>query len=113
MQRDIEKFIAENVGMNMSEIKEDMDFYNEILNKLEEKTIREGSKLLDRQNRLSLLSMVVYSIKKDADLDEWLAYYAQNNSEYFADQEKNFLHMKADFERFIGIRYAEAVAQIE
>ena len=59
-------------------------------------TIRDGSKLLDIENRLSLLAMVAYSYKNDIDLDDWLEEYAANNNTYFMDQRKNFIHMVND-----------------
>ena len=46
--------------------------------------------------------MVVYSYKEDIDLDEWLIEYAKNNNTYFVDQKKNFIHMRADLEKFIS-----------
>ena len=78
-----------------------MEFYGESLDDLTNNTIRDGSKLLDKQNRLSLLAMVVYSYKQDVDLEDWLTDFAQKNNTYLADQEKNFLYMKDDFEKFI------------
>lgn len=97
-----ENFIAENLGMDIDELREDMDFYNESLDNLTTSTIKDGSRLLNKENRLSLLTMMVYSYKEDQDLDKWLAEYAQNNNMYYADQKKNFLHMKSDFERFLA-----------
>ena len=53
------------------------------LKDLENNTIRDGSKLLDVANRLSLLAMVAYSYKNDVDLDDWLEDYAANNNMYY------------------------------
>ncbi len=58
-------------------------------------------RLLHEENRLSLLAMVAYSYKEDVDLEKWLFRYAQNNQTYLADQRKNFIYMKKDFERLI------------
>ena len=77
-----------------------MDFYEETLDGLENNTIRDGSKLLDVANRLSLLAMVAYSYKNDIDLDDWLEEYAANNNTYFIDQRKNYLHMLNDFKQY-------------
>ena len=74
-----------------------MDCYEDTLNGLEDNTIRDGSKLLDMANRLSLLAMVAYSYKNDVDLDDWLEDYAANNNTYFMDQRKNYSHMVNDF----------------
>ena len=67
------------------------------LKDLENNTIRDGFKLLDMANRLSLLAMVAYSYKNDVDLDDWLEEYAANNNTYFMDQRKNYSHMVNDF----------------
>ena len=67
------------------------------LKDLEDNTIRDGSKLLDVANRLSLLAMVAYSYKNDVDLDDWLEEYAAKNNAYYMDQRKNYSHMVNDF----------------
>lgn len=96
-----EVFISRNVNVDINELHNDMEFYDESLDDLTNNTIRDGSKLLDKRNRLSLLAMVVYSYKQDVDLEDWLTDFAQKNNTYLADQEKNFLYMKDDFEKFI------------
>lgn len=88
-----ESFVAEMVDIPVDEVKEEMDCYEETLEGLENNTIRDGSKLLDVANRLSLLAMVAYSYKHDVDLDDWLENYAANNNTYFVDQKKNYLYM--------------------
>ena len=88
-----ESFISEMVDMPVETIKEEMSCYEETLDVLEDNTIRDGSKLLDVANRLSLLAMVAYSYKNDVDLDDWLEDYAVNNNMYYPDQRKNYLHM--------------------
>ena len=88
-----ESFVAEMVDMPVETVKEEMGCYEETLDGLENNTIRDGSKLLDIANRLSLLAMVAYSYKNDVDLDDWLEDYAANNNTYYMDQRKNFLHM--------------------
>lgn len=100
VEKPTEVFIAELLDLDIEEVKEDLDFYEETLNELEEKSIKVGSNLLDKQNRLSLLAIVVYSFKTDIDLDEWMIEYAKNNNTYFTDQKKNFLHMKKDLEYY-------------
>ena len=95
-----ESFIAEMVDMPVETVKEEMDCYEETLDGLENNTIRDGSKLLDVANRLSLLAMVAYSYKNDVDLDHWLEEYAANNNTYFVDQRKNYSHMINDFRQY-------------
>ena len=88
-----EEFIAQNVELPIEEVNQDMDTYEETLTELEDNTIRDGSKLLNEENRLSLLAMVAYSYKNDVDLDDWLEDYASKNNTYFVDQRKNFHFM--------------------
>ena len=95
-----ESFVAEMVDMPVETIKEEMNCYEETLDVLEDNTIRDGSKLLDVANRLSLLAMVAYSYKNDVDLDDWLEDYAANNNTYFMDQRKNYSHMVSDFKQY-------------
>ena len=95
-----ESFISEMVDMPVETIKEEMDCYEETLDGLEDNTIRDGSKLLEVANRLSLLAMVAYSYKNDVDLDDWLEDYAAKNNTYYMDQRKNYLHMINDFRQY-------------
>lgn len=92
-----ESFIAEVLNMDLEKVIEEMEAYNETLDDLTDKTIKDGSKLLEEANRKSLLAMVAYSYERDVDLDEWLEQYAAKNNMYFPEQRKNFLHMKKDF----------------
>ena len=95
-----ESFVAEMVDMPVDTVEEEMDLYEDSLKDLENNTIRDGSKLLDVANRLSLLAMVAYSYKNDVDLDDWLEDYAANNNTYFMDQRKNYSHMVNDFKQY-------------
>lgn len=95
-----EEFISKTVGIPVEIVKEEIDCYEETLDGLENNTIRDGSKLLDVANRLSLLAMVAYSYKNDIDLDKWLEDYAAKNNMYFPDQRKNYLHMITDLQQF-------------
>ena len=88
------------VELPIEEVKGDIDLYEESLKDLENNTIRDGSKLLDVANRLSLLAMVAYSYKNDVDLDDWLEEYAVNNNTYFIDQRKNYSYMINDFKQY-------------
>ena len=95
-----ESFVAEMVDMPVETVKEELNCYEETLDGLENNTIRDGSKLLDVANRLSLLAMVAYSYKNDVDLDDWLEEYAANNNTYYIDQRKNYSHMVNDFRQY-------------
>ena len=96
----VEKFIAENLDLDIDDIHKDIDFYEECLTDLTDKTIKDGSKLLNKENHKSLLTMFVYSYVNNVNLDIWLTEYARNNNTYLIDQKKNFLHMKQDFEQY-------------
>lgn len=60
-----------------------------------------GSELNKYENRPSLLAMVVYSYKENVKLDDWMKQYAKTNDTYFADQKKNFLHMRNNLEQYL------------
>lgn len=96
-----ESFIADVLNMDLEKVIDEMEVYNETLDVLTEKTIRDGSKLLNIENRKSLLALVAYSYERDVDLDEWLEQYAAKNNMYFPDQRKNFLHMKKELNNYI------------
>lgn len=95
-------FIYENVGLEKGNVANDLDFYKETLEYLKENTIKDGSKLLDKENQLSLLAMVAYSYDSDIDLDNWMIEYAKNNNTYDINQKENFYYMKEDLVRFIS-----------
>lgn len=95
-----EEFVSEMVELPIEEVKEDIDLYEKSLTDLENNTIRDGSKLLDIANRLSLLAMVAYSYKNDVDLDDWLEEYAAKHNTYNPNQKNNFLNMIDDFKQY-------------
>ncbi len=104
---DEETFIADVVKIDKSEVHENIGIYKEDLNGndtlkgLKDNCIRDGSKLLDAQNNLSLLAMVAYSYKVGQDLDKWLTDFASKNNTYFLDQRKNFYLMRDDFNKYL------------
>lgn len=95
-----EEFVSEMVELPIEEVKKDIDLYEKSLTDLENNTIRDGSKLLEVANRLSLLAIVAYSYKHDMDLDDWLEEYASKNNTYYMDQRKNYSHMVNDFKQY-------------
>lgn len=97
---DIERFVSDCVSVNKEDLHNDIDFYNQALDELLVNTVRDGSKLLNSENRPSLLAMVVYSYKHDVDPDDWMEKYAKENNTYFTDQKKNFEFMKKSLEEF-------------
>ena len=88
-----EEFISKVVDMPLEDVKADIELYEDSLKDLADNTIKDGSRLLEVANHLSLLAMVAYSYKNDIDLDEWMEDFAANNDMYIKDQAKNFLHM--------------------
>ena len=77
-----------------------MDLYEDSLNDLERTRIKYDSKLLDDENRLSLLAMIAYSYKNDIDLEEWMEQYDSKNNTYLINQKNNFLHMQQDLNQY-------------
>lgn len=92
-------FVANVVDVDKKVIEEDIEVYEDDLNALLDNTVKIGSKLRDKENRLSLLAMVAYSYKEDADLYEWFAQYTKRDT-YHIDQKVNFIHMRNDFEQY-------------
>lgn len=89
-----EEFISKVVDMPVETVKEEIEVYKEDLEELQSNTIRDGSKLLNVENQLSLLAMVAYAYKNDLILDDWLEDYASKNNTYYVDQSKNFYFMQ-------------------
>ncbi len=100
--KDIEAFAAHCLGMETEDVMTDMDLYNDSLDALLEKSVKVDSELRNKENRPSLLAMIVYSYREDKDLDDWMEVYAKHHHTYLIDQKKNFLHMKEDFEGYCG-----------
>ncbi len=105
---DEKTFILENVGTTQEEPDQCMEIYKEALGILTSFTVKTGSKLLDKENRLSLLAMVAYSYKESVNLNGWLVEYAKTHNTYFKDQKKNYIYMKEDF-----IKYMDRQKRIE
>lgn len=95
---DIMKFVKNNVSDAVTE--EDIDQYEEVLDSLAEKASI-PRKFLDRCNRPSLTAIVSYSFMNDVDLDEWAVSFFKRNDTYIDDQKENYIHMKADLDKFI------------
>lgn len=95
-----ERFISEMVGIDSVDLQCDLEFYRDSLEDLVRRTMRYGSELWQRENRLSLLAMVAYSYREDVDLEEWLTLYMQKNTSSGFDQRKRYQHMVSDLKRF-------------
>lgn len=95
---DIFDFLKENVNLNITQ--DDADQYEEVLNDLT-LNVDNSSKLLDEQNRASLVAIVAYSFDNDIDLDSWIVDYFERNNKYIRNQKENFIHMKQDLKKYI------------
>lgn len=80
---------------------EDMELFEIIANDVSEVIEDIDSEFLSDENRPSFVALVGYAVKEDTDLllKEWLCGYEKEKS-LVSDQKQNYLHMKADFERF-------------
>lgn len=99
---DEKTFIMENVGTNQEELDQCLEIYKDALGILTSFTVEPGSKLLDKENRLSLLAMVAYSYKESVNLNGWLQEYARKHDTYIKDQKKNYIYMREDFIKYIN-----------
>ena len=91
-------FIRENVSDTVTE--EDVSLYKDTLDDLTV-NVDNSSKLLEKQNELSLLAIVAFSFENDIDLDGWIVNYFERNTSYNSNQEKNYEHMKYDLLNFL------------
>ena len=95
-------FIKENVQPDVTE--EDVEFYSDMLDTFTLE-VDNNTKLLDDRNRPSLVALVVYACKTDNDdiFTEWIKHWFLNNDSYILNQKNNFLHMKKDFDEYLGL----------
>lgn len=98
-EADMLKFVRENINRNTA--KEDIEFYNDILDDLT-LNVDNSSKLLEHSNKLSLIAVISYACNEDIDLDEWFIEFFRKNHTYIRNQKENYLYMKSDLKKFIG-----------
>lgn len=94
------QFISDCAGVGITKVQEDFEFYNEMLDDLEDRAVKVGSELLNPDNRLSLLAIVAYSLEHDIDLEEWLEDYAKAN-DFIKNQKENYLHMLQSLNEYL------------
>lgn len=82
--------------------KEDIEQYMEVLDSLLGKA-NCSEKLLEAENKPSLVAIVSYSFENDIDLDDWIVDYCSRNRDYVSDQKENYLHMKDDLEEYLKL----------
>lgn len=95
---DIFEFVKKNVNPYITE--EDMKFYSDILDGLTLE-VDNNTKLLNEDNRPSLLALVGYACKNDIDLDEWIKQWFLVNTTYLLDQQKNYEIMKDNLSKYM------------
>ena len=102
----IQEFVKDNVGTDITD--EDMMFYKDVLNDLTI-NVDNASKLLDDENRPSLLALVAYSVQKDIDLDDWIVDYFTRNRTYNPNQKENYTYMLNDLKSYQLLEIKKAV----
>jgi hypothetical protein len=95
------EFVKEMVDQNATE--SDVEQYEEVLDDLT-LNVDNSSKLLDKQNRASLVGMVAYSFVNDIDLDKWIVDYFKKHDTYIFDQRQNFICMRNDINDYIAVQ---------
>lgn len=93
------EFIKDNIDPDVEE--NDVEQYEEVLDDLT-LNVDNSSKLMDEQNRLSLVAMVAYSFKHDIDLDDWLVKFFEQNTDFIRNQKQNYLHMVENLNQYIS-----------
>ena len=96
--KDILKFVKKNVNSYITE--EDIELYSDILDGLTLE-VDNNTKLLNEDNRPSLLALVGYACKNDIDLDDWIKQWFISNTTYLLDQRKNYEIMKDNLSKYI------------
>lgn len=96
--KDILKFVKKNVNPYITE--EDIELYSDILDGLTLE-VDNNTKLLNDNNRPSLLALVGYACKNDIDLDDWIKQWFISNTTYLLDQRKNYEIMKDNLSKYM------------
>ena len=91
------EFVRENVAPYAA--REDVEQYIEVLDVLMKK-LPKPSKLLETDNKPSLVAVVAYSFEKDMDLDDWIMNYCDRHDSYLSDQKENYRQMIDDLNQF-------------
>lgn len=84
-------FVRENVSESITE--EDISIYMDDLEILTLE-VDNSSKLLDKENKNSLISIIAFSYLNDFIIDAWFKTFFKSNKEYLLDQKENYLYMK-------------------
>lgn len=92
-------FVRNNVSHDV--VEDDIELYKTCF---EDYTVGVDSDavFLERGNRQSLIAITAYAYitERDTYMEEWLGDYFERNSDYIKDQQRNYKHMKDDFDKF-------------
>ena len=91
-------FAKDVVDKNITQ--EDIELYEDVLNDLT-LNVDNNTKLLEPQNKSSLISIVAYGFVNDIDIDDWFVSYFESNKTYIASQNHNYIKMKKDLDKYI------------
>ena len=97
---EIEQFVTDVTSVEVDEDR--MELFNSMLDDYTVE-VDNSSRLLEKENRLSLLSIVAYSFEKEIELKDWFVDYFNKNNAYIRDQRENYLVMKNDVDNFITV----------
>lgn len=98
-EKEIEQFVTDVTSVEVD--KDRIELFNSML---DDYTIEvdNSSKLLEKENRLSLLSLVAYSFEQEIELKDWIVDFFNKNNNYITNQKENYLHMKNDLDNYIN-----------
>lgn len=98
---DVLEFVKENVNSEINN--DDIELYKDCLDSM---TIEldQNNRLLNKQNKPSLLAVVAYACDEDKDyyMEEWFEKFANNHNTYMLNQKENFKMMKDSFENYLS-----------
>lgn len=98
---DVLKFVKENVNSEINN--DDIELYNDCLDSMTVE-LDQNNRLLNKQNKPSLLAVVAYACDEDKDyyMEEWFEKFANNHNTYIVNQKENFKMMKDSFENYLS-----------
>lgn len=89
-------FVKENVNKDITQ--DDIALYVDCLDDLI-LNVENNSRLLERQNRPSLVAVIAYLCDKDIYIDDWFVNFFKRNDTYINDQRENYLYMVKDIKK--------------
>lgn len=92
-------FVKDVLDIKVS--KDDILLYSDVVADLIEKYAPE-SKLLDVENRPSLVALICYAFNLDIVVDDWFSCYVSQHDTYIEDQKENYKSMVADLTEYLN-----------